>query len=166
MEQPERWPAALAGVPWMMALDFLSYLPDDILVKVDRAAMGTSLETRVPFLDPRVIAFAWRLPMHLRIRDGRGKWLLREVLARHVPTSITDRPKKGFGVPIDRWLRGPLAPWADGLLDPARIAARGILDPKVVQREWTLHRRGAADRHLSLWPVLMLEAWIEQTGIR
>ncbi len=165
MEQTGRWPAGLSGVPWMMALDFLSYLPDDILVKVDRAAMGTSLETRVPFLDPRVIAFAWRLPMHLRIRDGRGKWLLRQVLARHVPTSITERPKKGFGVPIDRWLRGPLAPWADALLDPARIASRGVLDPQAVQREWSLHRTGQADRHLALWPVLMLEAWIEQTGI-
>ena len=165
MEQTARWPVGLSGVPWMMALDFLSYLPDDILVKVDRAAMGTSLETRVPFLDPRVIEFAWRLPMHLRVRNGTGKWLLRQVLARHVPTALTERPKQGFGVPIDRWLRGPLASWADGLLDPARIAARGILDPDVVQREWRLHRSGKADRHLTLWPVLMLEAWIERTGI-
>ena len=165
MEQKNRWPTGLSGIPWMMALDFLSYLPDDILVKVDRAAMGSSLETRVPFLDPRVIAFAWRLPMHLRVRGGSGKWLLRQVLARHVPTSLTERPKQGFGVPVDRWLRGPLAPWADALLDPARIAEHGILDARAVQREWTQHRSGSADRHLTLWPVLMLEAWLEETGL-
>ena len=165
MEQQDRWPAGLSGIPWMMALDFLSYLTDDILVKVDRAAMGTSLETRVPFLDPRVIAFAWRLPMHLRVRGGTGKWLLRQVLARHVPPSITERPKQGFGVPVERWLRGPLAPWADALLDPSRIRAHGILDAAAVQKEWRQHRDGVADRHLSLWPVLMLEAWLEQTGL-
>lgn len=165
MEQKNRWPTGLSGIPWMMALDFLSYLPDDILVKVDRAAMGSSLETRVPFLDLRVIAFAWRLPMHLRVRGGSGKWLLRQVLARHVPTSLTERPKQGFGVPVDRWLRGPLAPWADALLDPARIAEHGILDARAVQREWTQHRSGSADRHLTLWPVLMLEAWLEETGL-
>ena len=165
MEQKNRWPTGLSGIPWMMALDFLSYLPDDILVKVDRAAMGSSLETRVPFLDLRVIAFAWRLPMHLRVRGGSGKWLLRQVLARHVPTSLTERPKQGFGVPVDRWLRGPLAPWADALLDPARIAEHGILDARAVQREWTQHRSGSADRHLTLWPVLMLEAWLEKTGL-
>ncbi len=166
MEQTSRWPASLSGIPWMMALDFLSYLPDDILVKVDRAAMGSSLETRVPFLDSRVIEFAWRLPMHLRVRGGSGKWLLRQVLARHVPPALTERPKQGFGVPVDRWLRGPLAPWADALLDPARIAERGILDAGAVQHEWAQHRSGKADRHLTLWPVLMLEAWLEETGLR
>lgn len=165
MEQAQRWPAGLSGIPWMMALDFLSYLPDDILVKVDRAAMGTSLETRVPFLDPRVIAFAWRLPMSMRVRGGAGKWLLRQVLARYVPPSITDRPKQGFGVPVDRWLRGALAPWAEQLLDASRIASRGILDASAVRREWALHRDGIADRHLSLWPILMLEAWLEETGL-
>jgi asparagine synthase (glutamine-hydrolysing) len=165
LDQRERWPVGLTGIPWMMALDFLSYLPDDILVKVDRAAMGASLETRVPFLDPRVIAFAWSLPLHLRVRGEIGKWLLRQVLHRHVPPSITDRPKQGFGVPIDRWLRGPLAPWASALLDPARVRQHGLLDPTVLANEWAIHESGSADRHLVLWPALMLEAWLDEAKL-
>ena len=165
LDQHDRWPSGLTGIAWMMALDFLSYLPDDILVKVDRAAMGTSLETRVPFLDPRVIEFAWRLPMHLRVRGGVGKWLLRQVLARYVPRAITERPKQGFGVPIDRWLRGPLSSWASELLDPARVKHRGVLDAGVMQHEWSIHQSGTADRHLVLWPALMLEAWLENAKL-
>ena len=165
LDQRDRWPSNLAGIPWMMALDFLSYLPDDILVKVDRASMGASLETRVPFLDPRVIEFAWRLPMHMRVRGEVGKWLLRQVLERHVPRSITDRPKQGFGVPIERWLRGPLATWASELLDPVRVKQRGILDATVIGNEWSIHKSGSADRHLVLWPALMLEAWLEEAKL-
>jgi len=165
LQQQERWPGGLTGITWMMALDFLSYLPDDILVKVDRAGMGCSLETRVPFLDPRVIDFAWRLPLHMRVRGDVGKWLLRRVLERHVPRSLTDRPKQGFGVPIERWLRGPLAAWASELLDPAQVRRRGVLDPTVIGQEWALHLSGTADRHLVLWPALMLEAWLEDAGL-
>ena len=165
LDQCDRWPADLSGISWMMALDFLSYLPDDILVKVDRAAMGASLETRVPFLDPRVIEFAWRLPLHMRVRGETGKWLLRQVLGRYVPRSITDRPKQGFGVPVERWLRGELASWASGLLDPARVSQHGVLDAAVIGHEWAIHRAGTANRHLVLWPALMLQAWLEDANL-
>ena len=143
-----------------MYLDLISYLPDDILVKVDRAAMGVSLETRVPFLDHRVIAFAWQLPLAMKIHEGRGKWLLRQLLYRHVPAQLVERPKTGFAVPIDAWLRGPLKDWAADLLDPARLAREGYLRAPTVTQCWNEHLSGKHNRQHALWNILMFESWL------
>ncbi|MEO8454688.1 MAG: asparagine synthase (glutamine-hydrolyzing) [Sphingomicrobium sp.] len=152
----------------MMAADTVTYLPDDILVKLDRASMAVSLETRVPLLDHRVVEFAWRLPFEYKVRDGQTKWLLREVLYRHVPRELIERPKMGFGVPIGDWLKGPLRDWADALLGDRRLADDGYLRPGPIRSMWQSHLAGSAGGEHRLWTVLMFQSWLDdlQSTIR
>lgn len=146
----------------MQYVDTLTYLPEDILTKVDRASMAVSLEVRVPLLDHRVVEFAWRVPRKLKIRFGVGKWLLRQVLYQYVPRSLIDRPKMGFSVPLDAWLRGPLRNWAEELLNPAAINKFGLLEPEPVWSTWQEHISGEHDLGPRLWSVLMLQSWCDQ----
>jgi asparagine synthase (glutamine-hydrolysing) len=149
----------------LMFDDMLAYLPDDILVKVDRTSMSVGLEARVPLLDHRVIELAWSLPLALKARNGGTKWALRQVLYRHVPADLLERPKMGFGLPIDVWLRGPLRAWADDLLSPSRLRREGLLEPGPIQEKWREHVSGRRNWHYYLWDVLVLQSWRQAHGV-
>jgi asparagine synthase (glutamine-hydrolysing) len=146
----------------MQFLDLVTYLPDDILTKLDRASMAVALEARVPLIDHRIVEFAWRIPRHMLIRNGLGKWPLRQVLYRHVPRELVERPKMGFGIPLGDWLRGPLREWANDLLSPTRLRNTGLFDPAQVRLHWDQHVRGLHNHQYLLWDVLMFEAWSER----
>ena len=152
-----------SSVPFekIMALDFVHYLPTDILTKMDRAAMAVSLETRVPFLDQRGIDFACCLPGEYKIRDGKTKWALKQALYQFVPESLIERPKMGFGVPLAEWLRGPLREWAESLVDEKKLIDEGFFDPNIIREKWHEHLSGKRSWQTQLWDVLMFQAWLD-----
>ncbi len=157
------FPRGIDAVGRMMFADQLGYLPDDVLTKVDRAAMANSLETRVPLLDHRVVQFAWRLPQSMKFAGGQGKRILKLLLSRYVPDELVVRPKRGFGVPIEHWLRGPLRDWADDLLAVDSLRRDGLFEPAEIRRRWQQHRSGWGNWRDSLWIVLMFQAWRRST---
>lgn len=166
LDDSSQWPPFEEFVSRIMFLDGVSYLPDDILVKVDRATMAVGLEGRMPLLDHRVAEFAWQLPLNLKIRDGQGKWPLRQVLYRYVPEHLIERPKMGFGVPIGAWLRGPLSNWAEDLLDESRLLREGYLNPLPIRKAWREHLSGRRNWQHKLWNVLMFEEWLARQESR
>jgi asparagine synthase (glutamine-hydrolysing) len=156
------WPKTDSLEHAMMAMDAQTYMADDILVKVDRAAMATSLETRVPMLNHQVVELAWQMPLEYKIRDGQGKWLLRQVLYKHVPRELIERPKAGFGIPLDAWLRGPLREWAESLLNEQRLRGEGFFLPEPIRNMWSQHLSGKMNWQYHLWNVLMFQAWFAE----
>ena len=146
----------------MMVLDFITYLPNDILVKVDRAAMSTSLETRVPFLDHKLIEYVWKIPHSLKFRNGSGKWILKQILNQYVPKNLTERPKMGFEIPIGSWLRGPLRDWAENLLNQKRLQQERYFNPQLIRDKWAEHLSGKKNWQYDLWDILMFQAWIDE----
>jgi len=157
---PKAWAELKSAADRLMYLDQVTYLPDDILTKVDRASMAASLESRAPFLDHGVVEFAWSIPSSWKLREGRGKWLLRQLLYRHVPEELIERPKMGFSVPLDVWLRGPLQEWAEALLAEDRLRSEGFLKPGPIRQRWQEHIEGRRDWSGSLWVVLMFQSWL------
>jgi asparagine synthase (glutamine-hydrolysing) len=145
----------------MMFIDQQAYLPDGILAKVDRAGMGVSLESRIPLLDHHIVEFAWRLPNAIKTHKGEAKWPLRDILYQHVPQKLVDRPKMGFGVPIDHWLRGPIKEWAEALLDEKRLRDEGYFNPQLIRQMWHEHCSNKADWQYTLWYVLIFQQWLE-----
>ena len=154
----------IRSLPWMMLMDACTYMIDDILVKVDRAAMAVSLETRVPFLDHAIFEFAWQLPLAFKVKGTCGKLILRDILYRHVPQKLIERPKMGFGIPYGEWLRTDLKEWASELLHPEKISQQGYLNPIEVQRYWSEHQSGQRNWQSVLWSILMFQAWLHKTG--
>lgn len=162
VEIGRRWPRSTRFIDLMMYFDAVHYLPDGILVKVDRAAMGVSLETRVPLLDHRIVEFAWSLPHSMKVRHGKGKWILRQVLARHVPPQLFEGPKRGFTLPVGTWLRGPLRDWAESLLSEDRLQREGFFRSAPIRDRWRQHVDGRRDYSTQVWAVLMFQAWLER----
>jgi asparagine synthase (glutamine-hydrolysing) len=162
LTERSHWARGSSVLERLQCFDMLTYLPDDILVKVDRASMGVSLESRAPFLDHRVVEFALRVPPHFRLHEGQTKWLLRQVLYRYVPRELIERPKQGFSVPLETWLRGPLRDWAEALLQPVQLAEQGFFRVSAIRQLWQEHLAGTRDWQRQLWNVLMFQAWLQQ----
>lgn len=158
---PDEYPPLENQVQLMMYLDSVTYLPDDILTKLDRASMGVGLEARVPFLDHRVAEMAWQIPQDMKIRNGIGKWILRQILYQYVPKELIERPKAGFAIPLDSWLRGPLRDWAESLLNRKKLVGEGFFRTNSIRKKWKEHLSGERNWQYQLWDILMFQAWLE-----